>query len=173
MHKTDNYYIQQLLKLADEAVLKSELPIASFVVINEEIVGCAITKYKEEQRYLIHAELMALMQADKMRFSLNDRKNATLYTTLEPCLMCLGAAISFPVGKICYSLESPLDGAIDAIQYIQKNKNEIFTSWHIPEIVGGLHRNKSLHLFHKYALEIPDNTLDPVLVGAKTFAKIK
>ena len=42
------------------------------------------------------------------------RREAVLYTTLEPCLLCMGAAMSFFLGRIVYALAAPADGAADA-----------------------------------------------------------
>jgi tRNA(adenine34) deaminase len=61
---------------------------------------------------LNHPEHVVLVAAD-MRVQLEQRRRCKLYTTLEPCLMCMGTAMSFCVGRIVYALAAPADGAAD------------------------------------------------------------
>jgi tRNA(adenine34) deaminase len=113
--KTPEHYMRQTLTLAAEALEFGEFPIAAIVVLDDAasshvrsgIIARATTSEQRERRFLGHAELVALEEADRQSLSLDDRKNAKLFTNLEPCLMCLGAAMSFFLGEIYYGLESP------------------------------------------------------------------
>ena len=103
--------MRRTLALAEAALEDGELPIAALVVLGDRVLASATTAERREQRFLAHAELVALEAADRVRPFPGDRRAATLYTNLEPCMMCLGAAMSFFCGEICYALESPTDGA--------------------------------------------------------------
>jgi len=109
-------HMRHTLSLAAEALELGELPIAAIVVLDDRIIGSATTAEQREQRLLVHAELAALEQADRLGLSLAERRKARLFTNLEPCLMCLGAAMSFFLGEIHYALESPADGAVDLVR---------------------------------------------------------
>ena len=61
---------------------------------------------------LRHPEHVVLMAADR-RLQPGTRHECALYTTLEPCLMCMGTAMAFGVGRILYGLAAPADGAAD------------------------------------------------------------
>lgn len=63
-----------------------------------------------------HAELVALEEADRQRLSFEQRTRAMLVSNREPCLMCMGAAMSFFLGEIIYGLESSTDGAVALVR---------------------------------------------------------
>ncbi|MNP23356.1 tRNA-specific adenosine deaminase [compost metagenome] len=68
-----------------------------------------------------------------------------LFTTLEPCMMCLGAAMSSYIGEIFYALEAPMDGAVRyANEYWDKECKEI------PSY--GFHREEVKKLFKEYLI---------------------
>ena len=82
-----------------------------------EIIAQAYTTESKEKRYLVHAELNVLLEADRRGYSIPERKKMQLFTTLEPCLMCYGAAMAFFIGEIYYALEAPDDGATRLIEF--------------------------------------------------------
>jgi tRNA(adenine34) deaminase len=90
--------IDEKMSLAVEharvALQNSEMPIAAIVFLDNKVVAKAYTTEKMEKRYLVHAELNALIDADKRGYAISERKKMQLFTTLEPCLMCFGAAKS-------------------------------------------------------------------------------
>src|SRR4051812_1766469 len=99
------------LAAARTALDAGELPIGAALTIGGDVVARAHTRERAERRYLVHAELLALIELDRQQPSFQDRRRATLFTTVEPCVMCLGAAMSAFVGTIVYALPSPTDGA--------------------------------------------------------------
>jgi tRNA(adenine34) deaminase len=106
--KTPEGYMRQTLTLAAEALQLGEFPIAAIVVLDDRAIARATASEQRERRFLGHAELVALEEADRLRLSLDDRRNARLFTNLEPCLMCMGAAMSFFLGEVYYSETTPL-----------------------------------------------------------------
>lgn len=88
---------------------RKEFPVGAVLVKNNEVIGSAFNRDRE-LGYLAHAEILLLLEEDKKKPKFSERKEMTLYTTLEPCLMCMSAAVSFYVGKIIYSLDAPEDG---------------------------------------------------------------
>lgn len=160
------HYMRQILTLAAEALEVGEFPIAAIVVLDGKIIARATASERGERRFLGHAELIALEEADRLSLSFEDRRKATLYTNLEPCLMCLGAAMSFFLGKICYGLESPGDGAIDVVKAWVRKEEDI-PGYQIPEIRGGVLREQSIKLFKQYVLLQPPG---PMREWARTLA---
>jgi len=65
-----------------------------------------------------HAERQVLVEADRS-IRVRSRRRSTLYTTLEPCLMCMGTATSFLLGRIVYALPAPVDGASEVLEHWQ------------------------------------------------------
>jgi len=147
--RTPEYYMRQVLALAAEALDQGEFPIAAVVVLDDEIIAQATASEQREKRFLGHAELVALEEADKQQLSFGQRGRARLFTNLEPCLMCVGAAMSFFLGEIVYGLESPGDGAVELVRAWSRKEEDI-PGYQIPRITGGLLREESIRLFEEY-----------------------
>jgi tRNA(adenine34) deaminase len=141
--------MRQAMALAERAVERGEMPIAAIVVLDGRIIAGAHTAERHEGRLLVHAELLALEQADRLKPFPGQRRDAALYTNLEPCLMCIGAAMSLQLGAIYYALESPGDGAVAMVQGWQRDK-ESFPGYQAPAITGGLLREESIRLFQQW-----------------------
>jgi len=87
------HLMRRTLSLAERALQEGELPIAALVVLGGRVIAEASTGERREGRLLAHAELLALEAADRVCPFGESRRDAVLYTNLEPCLMCLGAAM--------------------------------------------------------------------------------
>lgn len=145
------YHMQQVLALAGLALEQGELPIAAMVVLGDEVISQATTSEVREKRFLGHAELVALEIADRQRLSYDQRVSAKLYTNLEPCMMCMGAAMSFFLGEVVYSLESPGDGAVEVVKSWIRKEEDI-PGYRVPKITGGILREESIGLFDEYTV---------------------
>ena len=88
------------LEQAALGLAEGEIPIGSVVAADGEIVARA--HWRSGDGLLAHPELVALQQAN--------RRDVTLVTTLEPCLLCMAAAMFQFAERIVYALESPTDG---------------------------------------------------------------
>jgi tRNA(adenine34) deaminase len=146
------------LDLAREAMAAGECPIAAIVYLDDEIIAQSYTKEFSERRLLVHTELNALIDADLKRFSFEERKRMQLFTNLEPCMMCLGAAMSAFIGEVYYALESPSDGAVNMAQSWNPQSND-FAAYRLPKITGGILRAESQALFHEFAEKCPPGGL--------------
>ena len=136
------------INYAREALDNGEMPIAASIFLEDELISKAYTTEKKDESFLVHAELNALLEADKLKYEIPDRKRMQLFTTLEPCLMCYGAAMSFIIGEIFYSLKAPDDGAIRLIRFDKFNND--FLKFQNPKIEGKILTEKSKKLFLEY-----------------------
>lgn len=142
--------MRHTLALAARALETGEFPIAAIVTLDDEILASGTASEQREKRYLGHAELVALEEADRLGLSYDQRRRTRLFTNLEPCLMCMGAAMSFFLGEIVYALESPGDGAVDLVRAWTRREEDI-PGYQVPKITGGLLRAGSVQLFQAYA----------------------
>jgi tRNA(adenine34) deaminase len=166
---TPEHYMRQALTLAAEALEQGEFPIAAVVVLDGEVISRATASEQRENRFLGHAELVALEEADRQHLSFDQRARATLFTNLEPCLMCLGAAMSFFLGEVVYGLESPGDGAVALLRgWIRKEED--FPGYQVPRIRGGWLREESLRLFEAY---VARHEPGPMRDWAETLARLR
>jgi len=146
--------MKQVNTHAGSELRKGELPIASAVFLDGSLVTISSTQEIETKEKLVHAELNALKQADRLLTSNNDKKNCVLVTNLEPCIMCLGAAMVFGVKEIVYSLESPVDGAIFLLDgYSEKTQGIGYSQ---PSVQMGVGRKETKELFERYLVNFPE-----------------
>jgi len=151
---TPVYFMKRVIDLAEKALAIGEFPIAAIVILEDRIISEGMATEQSEKRFLGHAELVALEKADRMGLSLTDRRSATLFTNLEPCLMCMGATMSFYLGEIYYALDSPGDGAVHLVQNWVREEADL-PGYQVPRITGGLLREESTCLFEKYVSSHP------------------
>ncbi|MFX0065462.1 MAG: nucleoside deaminase [Candidatus Hermodarchaeota archaeon] len=142
-------YMNKAISIATIALDEGELPVGAIIVHKDKILAESYTQDRKQQRRLAHAEFLVLDQVDKLKPSTVERKNMMLFTNLEPCILCLGAAMAFGIGKIYYALESPIDGASKLLNYYF-DKKEYSLGYSIPDIQGGILREESKNLFKKY-----------------------
>lgn len=127
---TDEYFMQQALLEAQLAFEEEEIPIGAVVVMQNRIIARGHNMTERLNDPTAHAEMIALTSA----FSKIGSKylpEASLYVTVEPCLMCAGAAYWSKLGKVVW-------GADD-----EKNGHQRLTQQHSPfhpkaEIITGI-----------------------------------
>lgn len=146
---TEKEKMNLVIQLAEKALEDNELPIACIIFHGDTIVAQSYTSESRDKRLLVHAELKALMELDRKRISVKEKRQMELYTNLEPCMMCLGASISSFVGKVYYSLDAPTDGAV---KWAEKawNAQHIKSSFSLPVITSGILKEESRALFKRY-----------------------
>ena len=112
----DLHYMRLALREARRAVRTGEVPVGAVVVAagrDAVILGRGHNLTITRHDPTAHAEVVALRRA--ARRALNYRlTGATLYVTLEPCLLCLGAIVQARVGRIVYGAADPKRGALAA-----------------------------------------------------------
>lgn len=138
-----------VIDLAEKALEKGEFPIACIIFDGDNIISQGYASEKEDKRLLVHAELKALLELDEMKFSSKKKAQMELFTNLEPCMMCLGAAISSFVGKVYYSLDAPSDGAAKWALNTW-NDDRLESSFCLPDITSGILEDESRELFKRY-----------------------
>lgn len=139
----DIFWMKKALELADEGMRKyGELPIATILVAGNTEIGQGVTSNVREEALIAHGELLVLLEAK--RKALFCERPLVLYTTLEPCIMCLGAAIESGVDKIVYGMPAFPDGGTCYAPKMVGVKEKI------PEIVGGVLENEEYALMKKF-----------------------
>jgi tRNA(Arg) A34 adenosine deaminase TadA len=88
------------------------------------------------------------------------RQEATLYTTLEPCALCMAAAMTFLLGRIVFAADAPIDGGTNLPDLWQPPNGHPTTGvpYAIPEVVGGIGREASLELIGEWTRRTPQRT---------------
>jgi tRNA(adenine34) deaminase len=127
-----------------------ELPIGAVVVTGGDIVARA--HWESRNGLLAHPELVALQQAN--------RRGVTLVTTLEPCLLCMAAAMFAFVDRIVFALESRTDGGTSILD-VWDPAAESVSPYARPKVVGGVRRDESAALVRDFLAREPESPLAP------------
>ena len=106
---TDEEYMQQALKEAQKAFDKGEVPVGAIIVMNGQIIARAYNQVELLTDSTAHAEILGLTTAFNFLGS-KYLPDASLYVTIEPCLMCCGALYWSKIGKIVYGAEDKKNG---------------------------------------------------------------
>lgn len=106
---TDEQYMLQALKEAQKAYDAGEVPVGAVIVMNKKIIARAHNQVELLNDSTAHAEILALTTAYNFLGS-KYLPDATLYVTLEPCLMCCGALYWSKIGRIVYGARDEKNG---------------------------------------------------------------
>lgn len=107
----DERWMREALKLAELAAAEHEVPVGALVVRDNKVLGSGFNTPISGCDPTAHAEITALRQAaqNEQNYRL---PGATLYVTIEPCTMCLGAIMHARVARVVYGAAEPKAGVI-------------------------------------------------------------
>ncbi|NQS99137.1 MAG: nucleoside deaminase [candidate division Zixibacteria bacterium] len=133
MNFSHSYFIRLALEEAKTAGEQGEVPIGALVVLKNEVIGRGCNFVESGKNPLLHAEMEAMKYA---RNNIDGKwfTGATLYCTLEPCLMCAGAAVLNRFERIVFGASDPNWGACGTLYNIPLD-NRLN---HRIEVVGGI-----------------------------------
>ena len=106
---TDEYFMQQALKQAQIAFEEDEVPVGAIVVIGNKIISRGYNQVEKLNDPTAHAEIIALTSAFNFLGS-KYLPDATLYVTVEPCVMCAGALYWSKIGRVVYGAYDEKNG---------------------------------------------------------------
>ena len=109
----DNYFMKQALIEAQKAYESDEVPVGAVVVVDQKIIARAHNLTERLTDVTAHAEMQAITSAANF---LNGKylKGCTIYVTLEPCVMCLGALYWSQLSRIVFGASDPKRGFLQA-----------------------------------------------------------
>lgn len=105
----DIYFMQQALKEAVAAYEADEVPVGAVVVINNKIISRGHNQVELLNDSTAHAEILALTSAYNY-LGAKYLPDATLYVTVEPCLMCCGALFWSKIGRVVFGTKDEKNG---------------------------------------------------------------
>jgi tRNA(adenine34) deaminase len=130
---TADAFMRAALEQADQAKHRGEVPVGAVVVVDGAIVGRGFNQPISAHDPTAHAEIVALR--DAARRAGNYRlTGATVYVTLEPCQMCVGAMIHARIARLVYGTREPKAGAIESAMRAHEHPSLN----HRMEAVGGV-----------------------------------
>jgi len=133
MEFDDEYWMQKALELARKAEAEDEVPVGAILVKDNQLIAEAWNQPIQSNDPSAHAEINVMRKAGQL---LNNYRliDTTLYVTLEPCSMCVGAIIHARIKRLVFGAYDPKTGAAgSAIELIQSDKHN-----HRVELVPGV-----------------------------------
>jgi tRNA(adenine34) deaminase len=110
----DAMFMREALSLALQAGREGEVPVGAIVVIDGEVAGRGYNAPIGRSDPTAHAEIQALRDA-AARTGNYRLSGATLYVTLEPCVMCAGAIMHARIARVVYGATDPKTGACGSV----------------------------------------------------------
>ncbi len=110
----DEQFMEEALRLAQQAAEEGEVPVGCVIVRGTEIVGRGRNRREKEKNALCHGEIEAINDACR---TLGGWRlwECTLYVTLEPCPMCAGAIINARIPRVVYGATDQKSGACGSV----------------------------------------------------------
>ncbi len=137
--------MQEALALARQAADLGEVPVGAVLVQNGVVAGRGFNQTIEHHDCTAHAEIIALRDAGQQN---NDHRfpGATLYCTLEPCVMCAGAMVHARIERLVFAVDDPKAGAagsvLDVLDHSALNHRVLMSS--------GVCADESTHLLRQF-----------------------
>lgn len=135
-------YMREALREAELAGRAGELPIGAVIVIDDRIISRGRARHQELKNQLQHAELNAMLNGGDSLW--HDYERAILFTTVEPCPLCLGAAVMADIPHIIFALP---DKGVQSGHTLEANS---YVRRHIKSYFGGILAEKSIEIFSRY-----------------------
>ena len=126
-------FMRAALEQAREARRRNEVPVGAVVVLDGRIVGAGFNQPIGTHDPTAHAEIRAMREAARAvgNYRLT---GATLYVTVEPCLMCVGAMVHARIATLVYGAPEPKAGAV--VSTMRAHEHEALN--HRIAVVGGV-----------------------------------
>lgn len=146
VHTTHEQFMRLALHEAEIALAADEFPVGCVIVADGKVVatGSRINSAVEFSE-LDHAEIVALRNLQQSRPEI-DLRTVTVYSTMEPCLMCYATLIVNSVPRLVYAYEDVMGGGTNLPLTML---SPLYASFQI-EILGNVLREESLSLFQQF-----------------------
>jgi tRNA(adenine34) deaminase len=139
--------MREALKEAKIALKEGSWPIGCVIVLDNKIIARAPSSVIAKRNRLAHAEMLALAKAQKYLFDLKSR--VTVYTTYEPCPMCLGAIVIMRAKRVVSGINVDGSGGMELLKSMPRQYND---NKHKIEHTKGVLAKECFELFMKSPL---------------------
>jgi tRNA(adenine34) deaminase len=143
--KDDRYWMNEAIREAEKAIGHDDVPVGAVVVHKNDIIGRGHNRVEEKSNPFEHAEVVAMWEAvsQRDRFALAE---SSLYVTIEPCVMCVGALLLARVPRVVFGAREPRTGACESIMAIPNEPR----LEHRIAIVGGVEEARCRDLIQEF-----------------------
>jgi tRNA(adenine34) deaminase len=143
INPADEAFMREAFKEADAALKRADRPIGAVIVHHDQVVGQGSSTFASGRNNIAHAEINAINSCSA--FLQEHGPECTLYTTCEPCVMCLGAIVMANIREIVFGMpDNYIQGrlVIDVVPYIKKR---------VHRYTGGVLLDECVVLFRQFS----------------------
>ncbi len=143
--EADETFMRAAIAEAKVAASVGEVPVGAVLVHNNEIIGRGLNRPVQDHDPTAHAEIVAMRAAAAklQNYRLND---ATVYVTLEPCPMCVGAMLHARISRLVFGAYDPKSGAAGSVLDLSDDRRLN----HRIEVNGGLFEDQCGGLLQQF-----------------------
>ena len=115
MYKNDEYYMNLALEEAKKALSYDEVPVGSIIVYQDQVIAKSFNRKNLDNIATYHAEIIAIEESCR-KLNTWYLDECTLYTTVEPCMMCTGAIIQSRIKRVVYGTSNSSFGHLSKLE---------------------------------------------------------
>lgn len=154
-NKKDQLWMKEALKEAKKAFQKKEVPIGAVIVHQNKVIGRGHNQVESLNDPTAHAEILAIGAASNYLNSWR-LSGASIYVTIEPCIMCAGAIVLTRISKLFFGAFDPKKGGCGSLYNLLQDKRLN----HQVEIVANVLEKDCMVLLDKFFKEIRQENKD-------------
>lgn len=112
LSQLDKQCFEKAISIARETFTNGNYPVGAVLAINNEIVATAGNEINKQKSFVNHAEnTLIINNGQLLAKAYEQKKRISLYSTLEPCIQCLGASVTNHINRILFIEQDPNGGA--------------------------------------------------------------
>jgi len=142
---SDVDFMHRALELAQRAALDDEVPVGALLVLGEEVIAEGWNRPIADHDPTAHAEIVAL-RAGAQRLRNYRLEKTTLSATLEPCAMCIGAALNARVSRVVFGAWDQKAGACGSVIDLPRQRTLVRRI----DVFGGVCSDESAALLRQF-----------------------
>ena len=143
--ESEEYYMGLALAEAQKAQAAGEVPVGAVIVSEGNVIGKGFNRPISGNDPTAHAEIVALRDAAQRQQNYR-LSNATLYCTVEPCMMCAGAIIHARIARVVFGTPDPKAGAAGSIYNVLTDPRLN----HRVEVLSGIREDECAALLRQF-----------------------
>ncbi len=130
---------------AERAFASGEVPVGAVVVLDGRVVGRGHNRTETNKQPFEHAEIVALWDA-VANAGAHALEQAVLYSTIEPCVMCIGAVLLARIPRVVFGAREPRTGACESVLSIPNEPRLL----HRVAVIGGVEEEACRALMQRF-----------------------
>ncbi len=142
MERKDKFFMELALEEAYKAYEENNVPVGAVIVKDNKVISRNRNRVNLDKSDIAHAEMLAILEVQAELYQIE--KTFTIYTTLEPCMMCLGAIIYAQFARLVVAAPAPKVGSLHFLQINSTYKERA------PDIEIGVLKEESRNLLKEY-----------------------